>query len=157
YHDTKVPPSHSYLAAYLWLREGFGADALVHFGTHGTAEWQPGKERGLDVLEAPYLVLGDLPVIYPYIVDNVGEALQTKRRGRAVTLSHQTPPFAPAGLHDTLTRIHDLLHDWIGQDEGAVKQKIAEELLQHVRTERIDKDMNWDERRIASDFPGFIS
>ncbi|RYY84742.1 MAG: cobalt chelatase, partial [Comamonadaceae bacterium] len=99
YHSSSAAPPHSYMASYLWVRAGFGADALVHYGTHGTQEWLPGKERGLHVGDYPLLALGDLPVVYPYIVDNIGEAVQTKRRGRAVNISHQTPPMAPAGLH----------------------------------------------------------
>jgi cobaltochelatase CobN len=160
YHNTREPPSHFYLAAYLWLREsqgpGFGADALVHFGTHGSQEWLPGKERGLAVADYPMLALGDLPVAYPYIADNIGEALQARRRGRAVIVSHQTPPFKPAGLHEALTRIHDLLHAWSTQDEGAVKQRLAADLLAAARRERIDRDMGWDDTRVRADFPGFV-
>lgn len=156
YHDTKVPPSHSYLAAYLWLREGFGADALVHFGTHGSSEWQPGKERGLDVLEAPYLVLGDLPVIYPYIVDNIGEALQTKRRGRAVTISHNTPSFGPAGLHGQLNELHDLLHQWLNMTEGEVRSATAARIQELTGELKIDKDMALDMSAINDDFSAFV-
>jgi len=144
YHDTKVPPSHFYLAAYLWAREQFGAHALVHYGTHGTEEWQPGKERGLSVTDYPYLVLGDTPVVYPYIVDNIGEALQTKRRGRAVTISHATPAFAPAGLHGDINRLHDLLHSWLNMEEGEVRAATARDMLALVRELNLDKDMAVD-------------
>lgn len=156
YHDTKVPPSHSYLAAYLWLREGFAADALVHFGTHGSSEWQPGKERGLDVLEAPYLVLGDLPVIYPYIVDNIGEALQTKRRGRAVTISHNTPSFGPAGLHGQLNELHDLLHQWLSMTEGEVRSATAARIRELTVELKLDKDMAIDLSGIDDHFSAFV-
>lgn len=155
YHDTKVPPSHSYLAAYLWLREGFAADALVHFGTHGSSEWQPGKERGLDVLEAPYLVLGDLPVVYPYIVDNIGEALQTKRRGRAVTISHNTPSFGPAGLHGQLNELHDLLHQWLSMTEGEVRSATAARIRTLTNELKIDKDIAIDLSGV-DDFQAFV-
>ncbi|CAG0971999.1 hypothetical protein RHDC4_01339, partial [Rhodocyclaceae bacterium] len=153
YHSTKAGPSHFYLAAYLWARR---ADAIVHYGTHGTQEWLPGKERGLSVFDDGMLAVGDTPVVYPYIVDDVGEAIQAKRRGRAVIVSHQTPPFAPAGLHDALTRIHDLLHAWLAQDEGAVKEKLKSDLLAAVRKERIDKDMGWDAAKASREFPAFI-
>lgn len=156
YHSSVAAPSHFYMAHYLWVREQFKADALVHYGTHGSQEWLPGKERGLAMSDYPMLAVGDVPVVYPYIVDNIGEALQTKRRGRAVTVSHQTPPFAPAGLHVALTEIHDLLHAWINQDDGSVKEKIAADLLAKVRKERITKDMGWDEARIAREFPAFV-
>lgn len=163
YHSTKAGPSHFYLASYLWARSGdastrghgFGAHALVHYGTHGNQEWLPGKERGLSVYDYPMLAVGDLPVAYPYIVDDVGEALQAKRRGRAVIVSHQTPPFVPGGLHDALTQIHDLLHAWLAQDEGAVKEKLKADLLAAVRKERIDKDLVWADERLATDWPAF--
>jgi cobaltochelatase CobN len=156
YHSSSAAPPHFYLATYLWMRQQFGADALIHYGTHGTQEWLPGKERGLSVYDYPLLALGDLPVIYPYIVDNIGEATQAKRRGRAVTITYQTPPFAPAGLHEALTRIHDLLHAWLAQDEGAVKEKQKAEFLRLVKKERIEKDLAWDEARIGKDFRGFV-
>jgi cobaltochelatase CobN len=156
YHSTKSPPSHFYLAAYLWTRAKFRSDAIVHYGTHGTQEWLPGKERGLSVYDYPMLAVGDVPVAYPYIADNIGEAQQAKRRGRAVIVSHQTPPFQPAGLHDALTRIHDQLHAWQAQDEGAVKEKIKADLLAAVKQERIERDMGWTATRAAAEFPAFI-
>ncbi|MCP5268837.1 MAG: cobaltochelatase subunit CobN [Zoogloeaceae bacterium] len=157
YHSTKALPSHFYLAQYLWLRQHWKADALVHFGTHGSQEWLPGKERGLSVSDYPLLAVSDVPVIYPYIVDNIGEALQAKRRGRATIVTHQTPPFAPAGLHEVTVRIHDLLHAWLAQDDGAVKQQLAADLTMAVRKERIDKDMGWSEARVAAEFPAFVN
>jgi cobaltochelatase CobN len=157
YHSNSAVPSHHYMAVYLWVRQQFGADGIVHFGTHGTQEWLPGKERGLSVTDYPMLAVGDVPVVYPYIVDNIGESTQAKRRGRAVIVSHQTPPFAPAGLHDTLTRIHDLLHDWLAQDKGEVRAQLKLEFLAKVRQERIDRDLGWSAERIERDFETFVS
>lgn len=157
YHSSVAAPSHYYMAHYLWVREQFKADAIVHYGTHGSQEWLPGKERGLPMSDYPMAAIGDVPVIYPYIVDNIGEALQTKRRGRAVNVTHQTPPFAPAGLHASLNEIHDLLHAWQQQDEGSVKEKIAADLMKKVKKERMDKDMGWDDKRIAADFRSFVN
>lgn len=161
YHAMKADalPSHMYLAAYLWVREGgdgHGHDALIHYGTHGTQEWLPGKERGLSVFDPPMLALGDVPVIYPYIVDDIGEAIQARRRGRAVTLSHQTPPFRPAGLYQQLTALHALLHQWLAQDEGAVKQRLRDDLLAAAAKERIIADMGWDAARARREFPAFV-
>lgn len=156
YHDTKVPPSHSYLATFLWLREQARADALVSFGTHGTYEWQPGKERGLDVLDYPLLVLGDLPVIYPYIVDNIGEALQTKRRGRAVTISHHTPSFGPAGLHGELTELHELLHRWLSMTAGEVRTATARRIVELGGELGIDKDLALDLPEAARDMATLV-
>ena len=109
-HDLTAVPDHRYLATYLYLRTGLQADALIHLGTHGSQEWTPGKDRGLWAFDWPFALLGDLPVFYPYIQDNVGEAVQAKRRGRAVTVSHQVPPVAPAGLYDELRDLHGLVH-----------------------------------------------
>lgn len=157
YHSTSAVPTHFYMAVYLWTRQAFAADAIVHFGTHGTQEWLPGKERGLSVFDWPMLAVGDVPVIYPYIVDNIGEATQAKRRGRAVIISHQTPPLTPAGLHDRLTMLHDLLHQWLSQDAGGVKEQLRAELLAGVKRERIHLDMGWSDDRIAREFETFVS
>ncbi|HEX2009528.1 MAG TPA: cobaltochelatase subunit CobN, partial [Roseateles sp.] len=158
YHSTSAAPSHYYMATYLWARQAFGADALVHYGTHGSQEWLPGKERGLSAShDYPMLAVGDVPVVYPYIVDNVGEATQARRRGRATIISHQTPPFAPAGLHAALTEIHDLLHQWLAQEEGGVKDRTRAEFLAKVRKERIPADLGWSEARIAAEFPAFVT
>jgi len=154
YHSTTALPPHHYLAAYLWTRRH--NDALVHYGTHGTQEWLPGKERGLSVFDAPLLALGDIPVAYPYIADNIGEATQAKRRGRATIVSHQTPPFAPSGLHDALTSMHDLLHQWQAQDEGAVRERMAADLLAAAKKERVIADMGWTEAQVRERFADFV-
>jgi cobaltochelatase CobN len=99
YHDPVLQPHHQYIAAYLWLKRGFGADAMVHLGTHATHEWLPGKQSGLSSSCPPELLGTDLPNVYPYIVDDVGEGLQAKRRGRAVVVDHLIPPLTPAGNH----------------------------------------------------------
>ncbi len=157
YHSTTSLPSHFYLAAYLWARTRQASDAFVHFGTHGSQEWLPGKERGLSATEDyPMLTLGDVPVVYPYIADNIGEALHARRRGRAVIVSHQTPPFRPAGMHDELTAMHDLLHQWLNQDEGAVRERIRADLIGKVRQAHVERDMGWTGDRVEREFPAFL-
>lgn len=156
YHSTSALPTHFYLAAYLWAREQQHSDAFVHFGTHGSQEWMPGKERGLSVYDYPMLALGNVPVVYPYIADNIGEAQQARRRGRAVIVSHQPPPFQPAGLHDALTETHNLLHQWLNQGEGAVRDQIKADLLERAVSERILPDLGWTRERAAAEFPAFI-
>lgn len=157
YHSSKALPTHFYLAAYLWARTQRHSDAFIHFGTHGSQEWMPGKERGLSMTEDyPMLALGDVPVVYPYIADNIGEAQQARRRGRAVIISHQTPPFKPAGLHDTLTAMHDLLHQWLAQGEGGVREQIKVDLLGRVSENHIDLDLGWTPERAQAEFPAFI-
>jgi cobaltochelatase CobN len=156
YHSTKAGPSHFFFATYLWARQQQASDALVHFGTHGIQEWLPGKERGLSVYDPPMLAVGDVPVAYPYIADNIGEAQQAKRRGRAVIVSHQTPPFRPAGLHAQIIAIHDLLHAWLAQDEGAVREQLKKDLLAAVAEGRIHRDMGWPLARASDEFPAFV-
>lgn len=156
-HDTRSLPSHYYLAAYQFVREGFAADALIHFGTHGTQEWTPGKDRGLWVNDYPLLTVGDLPVFYPYIQDNIGEAVQAKRRGRAVIISHQTPAFAPAGLYDELRDLHAQVHEYQQLDEGQVKQAAAAKLRRHASEAGIAADMGWTPQRMHDDFPAFFN
>ncbi|MEG3060910.1 MAG: cobaltochelatase subunit CobN [Comamonas sp.] len=156
YHSLSAVPTHFYLAAYLWAREAMASDAIVHFGTHGSQEWLPGKERGLAVTDYPSLTVGDLPVVYPYIVDNIGEAQQAKRRGRAVTISYQTPPFQPAGMHQAWTEVHDLLHSWQDQDQGAVKDQYRADILARVKAQRMDADMGWTQGHTPANFADFV-
>ena len=109
YHNKDIPPHHQYIAFYLWLKQeqesgGFGADAIMHFGKHGTQEWLPGKESGLSADDCwPAILIQDMPVIYPYIVDNIAEGTQAKRRGSATMITHLTPPIVAAGLYGNLT------------------------------------------------------
>ncbi|SIT84457.1 cobaltochelatase subunit CobN [Pontibaca methylaminivorans] len=157
YHDTAAAPDHLYLAAYLWLREGFGTDAIIHLGTHGTQEWLKGKDRGLWAADYPMLAVGDVPVFYPYLQDNVAEAIQARRRGRAVIVSHQTPPFAPAGLQEDLRDIHHLIHDHAQLAEGPVRDEAARRIRQAVAESGLDADMGWDEARIEADFDRYLA
>ncbi len=157
YHDTKVPVNHHYLAVYLWARQQFGAHALVHYGTHGTQEWMPGKERAPWVHDDTLLPIGDTPVIYPYIVDDVGEAVQAKRRGRALIISHQTPPFAPAGLHNELNDLHTLVHEWQSLTEGSVRDKTADAILRAAAKLNFEKDVGMTAAQAREDFPTFLN
>lgn len=156
-HDQASLPGHLYLATYLFVREGFRADALIHFGTHGTQEWTPGKDRGLWVNDFPFLTLGDLPVFYPYIQDNVGEAVQAKRRGRAVTISHQTPAFAPAGLYDELRDLHALVHEYQQLEDGGVRARTQQALLDAAGRAGLMGDMGWQRDAAREDFAAFFN
>lgn len=132
YHDTSSPASHYYLAVYLYVKKTFAANAIVHLGTHGSQEWLKGKERGLSIYDSPSLSVGNLPVIYPFIMDNVGEAMQAKRRGRATMISHLTPGFAAAGMHSDIEDLDELIHEYEALDEGQTKintQSIIEEKI----------------------------
>lgn len=155
-HRSPVPLGHDYLATYLWLRMQFGAHAVVHVGTHGTLEWAPGKERGLSIQDDPLLALGDLPNIYPYIMDNLGEALTAKRRGRAVLVSHATPMFSPAGFRPGMHDMHDLMHEWDTLAPGPVRRALEARLADHFVAHRLDRDLSWPRAQIRADFGGFM-
>lgn len=153
-HDTKVPPDHYYLAAYLALQLR-QTDALIHFGTHGTQEWTPGKARGLSAYDYPFLTLGNIPVIYPYVQDNVTEALQARRRGRATTISHQTPSFAPSGLYKELLDIHGLIHEYELLSEGQVKNEVQATLITQAKNMSLDIELGFNDKQINADFGSF--
>jgi cobaltochelatase CobN len=116
YHDTSCPPRHGYIALYLALRQAERIDALIHLGTHGTLEWLPGKALALSQDCYPEALLGPLPVVYPFIVNNPGEAVQAKRRISAVTIGHLTPPLSTAGLHGGLAELEGLLEEYTEAD-----------------------------------------
>ncbi|MCW3023545.1 MAG: cobN [Conexibacter sp.] len=112
YHDPQLAPSHHYLASYWWLDRVWGADALVHLGKHGTLEWLPGKSVGLSAACAPDAVLGTLPIVYPFVVNDPGEGVQAKRRIHATIVDHLIAPMARAGTHDELAALEDLLDEY---------------------------------------------
>lgn len=112
YHDPDAPPGHAYLAFHLGLREVAGIDALIHLGTHGTTEWLPGKAVALSASCWPRLAIGSLPVIYPYVVDDPGEAAPAKRRLSAVTLGHLPPQLMNAEAAGEVGLLRDLVEEY---------------------------------------------
>lgn len=132
YHDVTLAPHHQYVAFYLWIKNELQADAVAHIGTHGTHEWLSGKEVGFTNEDPPEALIQDLPNIYPYIVDDVGEGLQAKRRGMAVVIDHMTPPFDKAGMNKELKELSALISDY-----NNVKEKspaFAESRLGEINT-----------------------
>jgi cobaltochelatase CobN len=135
YHSPDLPPTHAYLAQYLWLREVFAAQAVVHVGKHGNLEWLPGKGLGLSDQCFPEWALGPLPHLYPFIVNDPGEGSQAKRRSQAVILDHLTPPLGRAGLHGALQQLETLLDEYweacqVGSSERAtlVRRQLEQRL-----------------------------
>ncbi|GAB3092538.1 cobaltochelatase subunit CobN [Pseudomaricurvus hydrocarbonicus] len=123
--NLSFPPPHQYMAFYLWLRKGFGADALVHLGRHSTYEFLPRHRVGLSDEDYSQVLLGDLPSVYPYIVDGVGEGIQAKRRGLAVMIDHLTPPLDSTELYDQLLELRHLVESFEAAPEaaGAMRQR----------------------------------
>ena len=147
YHDLSRTPRHSYVAFYLWLRNGLGADALIHIGAHGTLEWLPGKSVALSSDCWPEALIGDLPVIYPFIVNDPGEAAQAKRRIGAVTLGHIPPAMKKSGTPDRMVRLESLLDEFSNAD--GLDPKRRDRLQQHIRNEAqavgLESDLGLDQ------------
>ena len=147
YHSPLVWPHHQYTAAYLWLKKKFHADAIIHLGRHGTHEWLPGKEAGLSPSCPPEVLIQDLPNIYPYIVDGIGEGLQAKRRGRGVIIDHLTPVFKKSGIHMEYRKLAGLIEDYnvaLNRDKNVAQEKLkrAHKLIRKLG---IDKDLGLEE------------
>ncbi len=130
YHDAQVPPCHEYLAFYWWLREN-NIDALLHLGTHGNLEWLPAKTVALSEYCWPEIVLGAVPVIYPYIVSDAGEAAQAKRRIAAVIISHMTPPMQRVELTPELAELEALTDEYSSADglDGRRMKHLRDEII----------------------------
>jgi len=116
YHDPLVPPRHALVAFGLWLQHVAKIDALVHMGAHGTLEWLPGKAIALTAECFPEIVTGALPVIYPFIVSNPGEAAQAKRRIAALTIGHLPPPLVDGGLSGDARELERLVDEYAQAD-----------------------------------------
>lgn len=137
YHDADRPPCHAYVAFYLWLRQGLSIHALIHLGTHGTLEWLPGKAAALSDACCPIALLRGLPVIYPFIVNNPGEAAAAKRRLGAVTIGHLTPVLQQAGAHGAASELERLIDEYAaadGLDRRRAKSLRGEILLRASET-----------------------
>ncbi len=126
--NLSFPPPHQYLGFYHYLQDVFAADALIHVGRHSTYEFLPKRSVGLSGDDYPSLIAGDLPGIYPYIVDGVGEGIQAKRRGLAVMVDHLTPPLAITELYDDLLQLRQLIESAEAATDGATRTRAIETL-----------------------------
>lgn len=142
-HGTDQAAPHFYLGAYLWARYGFQADAIMHFGTHGSLEFTYGKSNSLSQDCWPHILIGDLPHIYPYVINNVGEALVAKRRSNAVIVSHLTPPFMEAGLYGDLSLLHNKIHDWEQIEDPLLREETLRSVTQLVNELNLADDLGF--------------
>ncbi len=143
-HDKRIPPPHNYLATYFWLEEQFRADALVHFGTHGTEFLLPGKPIGLSAADWPDILMGTMPNISPWIINNLGESSPVKRRPYAVLINHLVPPSVAAGLSDELLNLHNDIDKLVTLEEGALKEKFRASITQQFLDAHLDRDLHID-------------
>ena len=135
YHDPALPPRHALIAFGLWLRHSFKADLLLHMGAHGTLEWLPGKAVALTGACFPEAVVGPLPVIYPFIVSNPGEAAQAKRRIAAVTIGHLPPPLTEGSLSGAARELERLVDEYAIADglDRRRRERLAKLIIDTAR------------------------
>jgi cobaltochelatase CobN len=161
YHATDLAPCHHYAAFYRWLAQGWGADAILHFGTHGTLEWLPGKSLALSADCAPDALLGDLPLVYPFVVNNPGEGAQAKRRTHAVIVDHLVPPLTHADTYGPLATLAKLVEEYYRAEVLDTNKLpvLRRQVWDLVRTAHLEEDLKqirlqrhgnhehpWDER-----------
>jgi len=143
YHDKDLPPHHQYLAYYFFLEKEFKADAVIHFGMHGTLEFTKGKEVGLSSKCYPDILIGNLPHIYYYWIGNTSESTIAKRRAYAICISHASPPMRTSGLYEKYLVLEDLLNQYEeNKDEKTLEliKETAKEL--HFLSDDVNKLRN---------------
>ncbi|MEW1546291.1 cobaltochelatase subunit CobN [Streptomyces tsukubensis] len=163
YHDPDLPPSHHYLAAYRWMAApaadgGFGADAMIHLGKHGNLEWLPGKNAGLSAACGPDAALGDLPLVYPFLVNDPGEGTQAKRRAHATLVDHLVPPMARADSYGDIARLEQLLDEYaqISSMDPAKLPAIRAQIWTLIQAARLDHDLGLANRPDDDGFDDFL-
>ncbi|MGY0386631.1 cobaltochelatase subunit CobN [Nocardioides sp. WG-D5] len=158
YHDPDLPPSHHYLGAYRWLEHGFRADAVVHLGKHGSMEWLPGKNAALSASCGPDAAIGNMPLIYPFLVNDPGEGAQAKRRAHATIIDHLVPPMARAESYGDIARLESLMeeYDRISSMDPAKLPAIRGEIWQLMKAAELHRDLGMEERPEDDDFDDFM-
>ena len=158
YHSPDLPPTHHYLAFYRWLDEGWGAHAVVHAGKHGTLEWLPGKSVGLSETCYPDAALGDLPLVYPFVVNDPGEGTQAKRRAHAVVIDHLLPPMTRAETYDELARLESLLdeHAQVASLDPAKLPAIRSKVWDLLVEAELHRDLGVDSAPDGDDFDDLL-
>ncbi len=163
YHDPDLAPTHHYLGAYRWLDAavedgGFGADAVVHLGKHGSLEWLPGKNAALSAECGTDAALGNLPLVYPFLVNDPGEGAQAKRRAHATIVDHLVPPMARAESYGDIARLEQLLdeHANIAAMDPAKLPAIRGEIWQLMHAAEMHRDLGLDEQPDDESFDDFI-
>ncbi|QKK29487.1 cobaltochelatase subunit CobN [Rhizobium indicum] len=142
YHSPDLVPPHGYLAFYAFLRRAFGAHAIIHMGKHGNLEWLPGKALALSESCYPEAILGPLPHLYPFIVNDPGEGTQAKRRSAAVIIDHLTPPLTRAESYGPLKDLEALVDEYYeasGSDPRRIRL-LSRQILDLVTDIGLDRD-----------------
>jgi cobaltochelatase CobN len=158
YHDPDLPPSHHYLAAYRWLREQFAAHAVVHVGKHGNLEWLPGKTSGMSARCGSDAAIGDIPLVYPFLINDPGEGTQAKRRAHATLIGHLVPPMARAESYGDIARLEQLMdeHAQIAALDPAKLPAVRAQIWTLIQAARLDHDLGLDTRPHDAEFDDFL-
>lgn len=151
YHDLSSTPRHAYVAFYLWAQQH--SDALVHIGAHGTLEWLPGKSVALSDACWPEALTGTLPVIYPFIVNDPGEAAQAKRRIGAVTLGHIPPPLKASGTPDRLAKLEALLDEFSNADglDPRRRDRLQGDIRLEAQAQGVERDLGLNDASCSAE------
>ncbi len=157
YHSGDVPPTHQYLAYYFWLKNEFGANAIIDFGRHGTVAWLPGKSAsGLDCEnDWPSIVSQDIPVIYVFTVEGAESGLP-KHRQNAIIISHSTPPMTISGLYGNLTLLSHKIDEYESTYDSAVKEEYKSSILNLFNELNLNDDLKLDLSQELMDFDSFV-
>ena len=150
-HGVEGAPAYPYVASYLWTRKGFGADALIHFGTHGSLEFIPGKQVALSDYDWTDALVGDMPHFYIYTINNIGEGIIAKRRSYATLVTHLTAPFMQSELYDELKILKDRIHRIENMEESSVKQNYRETITEMAARQNILSALDIDSTRTLTD------
>ena len=158
YHSPDLSIPHHYYGYYRWIRDVFKANLIMHIGTHGTLEWLPGKSVGLSASCFPDIAISDLPNIYPYIINNIGEGTQAKRRSYCCIIDYLVPVMHNADAYGEMAELEVLLQDYYHattSDQGKLPhmQKL---IWEKVRQAKLDHDLELSEETVFSDFNGFL-
>ncbi len=148
-HGIRQAPPHTYLATYLWIRYGFRADALIHFGTHGSLEFTPWKQVALSSHDWPDVLIGEMPHYYLYVINNIGEALIARRRSYATMVSHLTAPFMNSGSYGPQEQLDEKIRHWETAENEMLKAEYAKSILELVKKEKFDLEVKFS--------PGFAA
>ncbi len=140
-HGVKQAPPHPYIAGYLWARKGFKANALIHFGTHGSLEFTPWKQNVLSDMDWADALVGELPHPYVYTINNIGEAIIAKRRSYAAIVSHTTPPYMESELYGPLSELESAVEGYEHVRDEALKAEYLNSIRQGIIELELDKDL----------------
>ena len=150
-HGVKGAPAYPYVASYFWTRKAFKADALIHFGTHGSLEFIPGKQVALSDYDWTDALVGDMPHFYIYTINNIGEGIIAKRRSYATLISHLTAPFMQGELYDKFTILVDQIHKMEHMEESSIKENYRVSITELAKSQNILSALAIDSTKTLND------